>query len=221
MAKTVIYILEENFVDFVTEKIVGKMKELLREKEKIFVVLAGGNTPIPVYEKLGESNLPWEKIHFFLSDERYVPLLSEHSNFRNIEESFFKRIDIPKSNIHFVETSLPIEKACKRYEEEIKRITFRFDMSILGMGPDGHVASIFDLETGRKNKWVVPVPAQGNPNVPRITMTFTPLNTSQYVFFIIRGSEKRRRLVDILNGKKFPASFVKGQLKTVWFLNAS
>ena len=84
MEKTVIYLLEDGYVDFVVEKIRTKMEKLLEEKDKIFVILAGGKTPLPVYEKLAEQKLPWDRIHFFLSDERYVPLDSDQSNFRNI-----------------------------------------------------------------------------------------------------------------------------------------
>lgn len=190
MAKTVIYVLDEGYIEFAVEKIHGKLKKLLEEKERIYVVLAGGKTPLPVYERLADLNLPWNRIHFFLSDERYVPLDSDQSNFKNINGVLFSRIEVPSENIHFVDTSLPVEKACERYEMEI-RTAGQFDLSILGMGPDGHVASIFDPKTGKIERAVTFTPPSGDPMVPRITMTFRALNSSRYVLF--SSGEKRKR----------------------------
>jgi len=218
MEKTVIYLLEDGYVDFVVEKIRTKMEKLLEEKDKIFVILAGGKTPLPVYEKLAEQKLPWDRIHFFLSDERYVPLDSDQSNFRNINEVLFSRAKIPSSNVHYVDTSLPVEKACEKYERGIRSATDQFDLAILGMGPDGHVASIFDLETGNKDGLVTFTDPSGDPKVPRVTLTFRALNTSRYVFFLIRGKEKINRLTEILKEEPLPAYFVRGKEKTVWFV---
>jgi len=184
MEKTVIYLLEDGYVDFVVEKIHKKMKKLLEEKEKIFAVLAGGRTPLPVYEKLAEQKLPWNCIHFFLSDERYVPIDSDQSNFRNINEVLFSRAKIPSSNVHYIDTSLSIKKACEKYEREIRSIT---DPS-------------------------------GDPEVPRVTLTFRALNTSRYVLFLIRGKEKINRLAEILKEEPLPAYFVRGKEKTVWLV---
>ncbi|ABQ47602.1 6-phosphogluconolactonase [Thermotoga petrophila RKU-1] len=218
MEKTVIYLLEDGYVDFVVEKIHKKMKKLLEEKEKIFAVLAGGRTPLPVYEKLAEQKLPWNCIHFFLSDERYVPIDSDQSNFRNINEVLFSRAKIPSSNVHYIDTSLSIKKACEKYEREIRSITDQFDLAILGMGPDGHVASIFDLETGNKDVFVTFTDPSGDPEVPRVTLTFRALNTSRYVLFLIRGKEKINRLAEILKEEPLPAYFVRGKEKTVWLV---
>ncbi|KHC91548.1 6-phosphogluconolactonase [Thermotoga sp. Mc24] len=218
MEKTVIYLLEDGYVDFAVEKIHKKMKKLLEEKEKIFAVLAGGRTPLPVYEKLAEQKLPWNRIHFFLSDERYVSLDSDQSNFKNINEALFSRAKIPSSNVHYIDTSLSIEKACEKYEREIRSITDQFDLAVLGMGPDGHVASIFDLETGNKDVFVTFTDPSGDPEVPRVTLTFRALNTSRYVLFLIRGKEKINRLAEILKEEPLPAYFVRGKEKTVWLV---
>ncbi|PLV56182.1 6-phosphogluconolactonase [Thermotoga sp. SG1] len=217
MAKTVIYVLDEKYVELVVEKIHKKLKKLLEEKERVFAVLAGGKTPLPVYEELARLDLPWDRIHFFLSDERYVPLNSDQSNFKNINEVLFSRIEIPSENIHFVDTFLSVEKACERYEREI-RTADKFDLSILGMGPDGHVASIFDLKTGKIERAVTFTPPSGDPMVPRVTMTFKALNSSRYILFLIRGKEKKNRLAEILKGEPLPAGFVKGKEETVWFV---
>lgn len=218
MAQTVIYLIEESFVEFVAGKISDRLKSMLEEKEKVFLVLAGGKTPIPIYRTLAEYGLAWEKIHFFLSDERYVPLDSVHSNFKVIKEAFFERIRIPKENVHFIDTSLPLDEAAERYEREIRSLTHMFDLSILGMGTDGHVASIFDPKLGNSERWVMSVPPSGEPRVERISLSFSALNCSEYVYFVISGEEKKRKLAEILLGSPLPASFVRGRTETVWFL---
>lgn len=86
------------------------------------------------------------------------------------------------------------------------------------MGPDGHVASIFDLETGNKDVFVTFTDPSGDPEVPRVTLTFRALNTSRYVLFLIRGKEKINRLAEILKEEPLPAYFVRGKEKTVWLV---
>ncbi|MGB9789159.1 6-phosphogluconolactonase [Thermotoga caldifontis] len=219
MAKTVIYLLDEGFVEFTANVIFEKLRSLLSEKEKLFIVLAGGKTPIPVYETLARYNIQWEKIHFFLSDERYVPLDSERSNFKNISEALFKKVSVPDENVHFVDTNLPLERCAERYEREIRNTTDHFDVCILGMGPDGHVASIFDVELGKSERWVVTTPAAGDPHVRRISLTFNALNSAEYIFFVIGGEEKKKRLAEVLLDSPIPARHVRGKRETVWFVS--
>lgn len=219
MAKTVIYLLDEGFVEFVANKIFERLKSLLSEKEKLFIVLAGGKTPIPVYETLARYNIPWEKMHFFLSDERYVPLDSEQSNFKVISEALFRKVPVPDENVHFVDTDLSLERCVEKYEREIKNITDHFDVCILGMGPDGHVASIFDVELGKSERWVVATPAAGDPPVHRISLTFDALNSAEYIFFVIGGEEKKKRLTEVLLKRPIPARYVRGKRETVWFVS--
>ncbi|KAF2957944.1 6-phosphogluconolactonase [Thermotoga sp. Ku-13t] len=219
MARTVIYLLDEGFAEFVANTVFERLRSLLSEKEKIFIVLAGGKTPIPVYETLTKLSLPWERIYFFLSDERYVPLDSEQSNFKVISGALFGKVPIPKENIHFVDTSLPLERSAEKYEREIMNITDHFDVCILGMGLDGHVASIFDVELGKSERWVVTTPATGDPHVPRISLTFSALNSAEYIFFVIGGEEKKKRLTEVLLDRPIPASYVRGKWETVWFVS--
>lgn len=217
MAKTLIHVPRQDFYDFSFTLIVSKVQEILSRKSKLKIVIAGGKTPLPLYEKLARTDLPWDRLEFFLSDERLVPLDSNESNFKNIDRALFSKIKIPFENIHFFRTDLGPEKALELYLEDLKN-SGRFDVAILGMGEDGHVASIFEIEPSVWEKDVLIVPPSGTPKVARISLTLKTLNETDYVFFMIVGEEKKKRLLEALEGKIFPASLVNGRKETIWLI---
>ena len=200
------------------DMIIGKIKEVLAHQEKFSLALAGGSTPKGLYSLLAESpeycdHIPWQRIHFFWGDERHVPPDHAESNFHMASEAMLSKLPVPAENIHRVQAELPdAAKAASDYEQELKRFVRldtqklpRLDCVLLGMGPDGHTASLFPgtkaLQEKRRlvvSNWV------GKFNAHRITMTLPVLNNAAMVIFMISGKNKAEVLKDILEGEYRP-----------------
>jgi 6-phosphogluconolactonase len=168
------------------------------------LALSGGGTPRRLYEVLSgppyHGVFPWHRTHLFWGDERFVPHTDESSNYRMVREAMLSRAPIPAANIHPVQTEgLTHDAAASGYERELKsfygaqrldRARPLFDVVLLGLGPDGHTASLFPgtavLE--ERERWAAAVVG---PRPARITLTYPVLESSRHVAFLVAGKEKR------------------------------
>jgi 6-phosphogluconolactonase len=186
----------------------------------IAVALSGGSTPRRLYELMSKSALPWDKIHWFLGDERFVPHDDTDSNYRMIREALFDRAPVPQANIHPVTTEgLTPDDSARAYEAELRRFHGTaelhpdqplFHVTILGLGADGHTASLFPgaAVLGETARWVAPV--IGAKPEDRITLTYTAIDSSRYAIFLVSGAEKRDMLKRLLAGdQSIPAGRVR------------
>jgi 6-phosphogluconolactonase len=203
-----------------------------RQASRIHVALSGGETPRRTYEILSaepyRARFPWERVHFYQADERWVPPEDPSSNLRMLRESLLSRAPVPESNVHFVDTALSgPEEGARRYEE-ILRAAFpdppggypRFDAVLLGIGKDGHTASLFPGGAGPTagGTWVVAV-SGGDPPVPRVTLTLPVLSSAAQIIFLVSGAEKARALHGVLSGDPaLPAARVSPARGKVTFL---
>ncbi|MEJ2422143.1 MAG: 6-phosphogluconolactonase, partial [Acidobacteriota bacterium] len=183
------------------------------------------------------ADMPWEATHIFWGDERCVPPDSEDSNFRMAREALLDAVPIPESNIHRIPAEMsPPQKAAEVYEARLAehfRATARegkppaFDLLMLGIGGEGHTASLFPgspaLEEARR--WAVPVTApEGIVPAKRITLTLPVINAARRVFFLAAGAAKRPVLQDIRNdpekaARLYPAACVSPRDPVLWFLD--
>jgi 6-phosphogluconolactonase len=220
---------EEIFYKKAFDFVVRNIKNTLKKKDNFTLVLAGGNTPIPLYEKLATVELPWKKVHLFWGDERFLPVTDDGNNFKRAYEAFISKINIPPENIHRIRTEFSEPEICaQEYEKELLDFfgtTPEFDLTILGMGADGHTASIFPKSDAlnESKRLVVATPPLGNPRVPRITLTLKSINNSKNIIFLIAGLEKLGLIQEIVQNpekkfKEYPATLVKGKKKTIWFV---
>ena len=186
------------------------------------VALSGGSTPEPVYEALAAEPLPWERIQWFFGDERFVPPDDALSNFRMAHEAMLWRA--PPQLVHPVPTvGLSADAAAERYEQGLRSFfgeTPRFDATFLGLGPDGHTASLFPdspaLEETRR--WCRAVQAHGQQ---RVTLTFPILNASAHVAFLAAGEEKRPMLQKLQAGDNtLPAARIRPQGELRFFVDS-
>jgi len=200
-------------------------------RRAIAVALSGGETPRPVYEALTSSpyreRFPWDLVHFFQVDERWVPPDDPRSNRRMIEETLLSRGPVPRRNFHPIDTSLPAAAdGVRRYEDALREFFGtpaggfpRFDAILLGIGRDGHTASLFPgspaLEEGAA--WVVEA-AGGDPPLPRVTLTLPVLNAAARVVYVARGKEKAEAVHAVLFGGDSPAARVSPKRGTVTVL---
>jgi len=203
-------------------------------KNKITISLSGGSTPKAFFESLAyqyEKAIPWERIHFFWTDERCVPPFDKESNFKMTYDSLLSHVPVPSDNIHRVlgEKNPYEEKA--RYTNEISNHVEiingfpMFDLVLLGMGADGHTASIFPGQDAflHTREWVE-VSSHPESGQRRITLTGKVLNNAGTTAFLVAGKEKAEKISQIYSSssqaKKYPAFHVKplaGDL--YWFLD--
>ncbi|MEW6323980.1 MAG: 6-phosphogluconolactonase [Nitrospirota bacterium] len=193
-------------------RILAIAEDAVKERNTFRLVLSGGSTPKRLYEVLAASfrtRLPWHRVHFFWGDERCVDPHHPDSNYRLAREAFLEKLDIPGDNIHRMhgEASEP-DAAARGYEEEIRRhFGLRledpppcFDLVLLGMGADGHTASLFPGTRGLREttRWVTANP--GPRETTRLTLTPVILNQAAWVIFMVAGADKARMLAEVLDG---------------------
>jgi 6-phosphogluconolactonase len=196
---------------------------LAKDSEGVFrVSLSGGSTPKRLYELLATRFLevfPWNRVHWYFGDERYVAAADEKSNYRMVEQAMFSHAPIPRDNIHRVitESETP-DIAAGRYQAGLQRVYGSqvldkarplFDVMLLGLGEDAHTASIFPGNKAMKEQdaWVVSVP-DGTPPT-RITMTYPVLNSARHAAFLIAGEGKKPALERVVRGdKSAPAAHI-------------
>jgi 6-phosphogluconolactonase len=169
----------------------------------ISIALSGGSTPKPVYQKLPESEkIPFNRIEFYQVDERYVPHDNPESNYKMIFESLIKKVKNDLKDFHYYDTSLPIDEALTKYSKEIDDI--KFDLTILGMGTDGHIASLFPgsdaLNENEKN--TVHAETQKHNIKDRLTITIPVIKRSRKILMLLKGREKSQILKELQHSEK-------------------
>jgi 6-phosphogluconolactonase len=202
---------------------------------RIAICLTGGSSPKKLYQLLAtetyRSKIPWDRVHWFIGDERFVPTSDGRNNMSMARAAFLDQC-APAANIHPIptDTANP-DEAARRYERELQSFYGvdelssakpLFDVVLMGVGPDGHTASLFPgypaiEETGR---WVVGVPqAHVEPFVPRVTLTLPALASCHEMLFEIAGAEKRAILTRVLGDENLPASRALSAGETVWLVD--
>ncbi|MBI1749383.1 MAG: 6-phosphogluconolactonase [Acidobacteria bacterium] len=194
-------------------------KESAGRQGRFTVALAGGNTPLALYELLAtqptfRTLLPWEKSHFFWGDERHVPPDHADNHYRKAQAAMFSRVTLPAENIHRVPAENPdAAAAAGEYEAELRRFFDlqpgklpRFDLALLGMGPDGHIAALFpgSEALGVQDRLAVAT-RDASLNTEWITLTLPVLNNAATVVFLACGREKAETLREVLRRVEHPA----------------
>lgn len=217
------------------ERIAGEIAAAVHRRGMASMVLAGGKTPAMTYGMLAaDYAISWERVHLFFGDERWLPAEHPESNFLMVKKTLLDKISLPEQNLHAIDYNAESpEKAASRYNEKIKDFLYSeqpaggwayFDLTILGMGEDGHTASLFPgralLEEKKLYAAAVSEPA-GKPMVPRISMTYPALARSRKILFLIGGVKKETILNDILQGRNcdlYPAAAVRAVEEVRWLV---
>jgi 6-phosphogluconolactonase len=211
------------------------MARIAANSGRIAICLTGGSSPKKLYELLVthayRDKIPWGRIHWFIGDERFVPVSDPRNNMA-VARGIFLDAQALASHIHPIPTDVanPDESAA-RYERELTsfygadrldRARPLFDLVLMGVGPDGHTASLFPgypalQETTR---WVVGVPeAHVEPFVPRVTLTLPALASCREMLFEVSGSSKREILTRVLGGENLPAASARSEGETVFLVD--
>ena len=212
-------------------------RQAVATKGRIAVALAGGSTPrsayaVLAYEDKRANPLPWQRIHIFFGDERHVPPDHAESNYGMVRDALLRHVLIPAENVHRIHGELDAPAAADQYEEELRR-HFQlqhgqlplFDLVMLGMGDDGHIASLFSatsavVEASRlvTANWVEQLRQY------RLTLTFPVLNNACEIMFLVAGSSKARVIDDVFKGdarsSRYPVHKVKpAHGRVLWLLD--
>jgi len=198
------------------------------------ICLSGGSTPRRLYQLLADAPyreaMPWERVHWFWGDERFVPWDHPDSNYRMAREAMLAHVPAPAQNIHGIVTAGDPAEAARAYERVLKSYYGAaaldparplFDVELLGLGPDGHTASLFPgtkvLE--ERQRWVAEV-VGAKPEV-RITLTYPLLESARHTAFLVAGADKREPLTRVLAGdRELPAARLHPVGELVWFVDA-
>ncbi len=187
--------------------------DAIHERDRFTVALSGGSTPRALYQLLASDvwrdGVDWSKTHFFWGDERWVPSTDKQSNFRMANEALLSKVPVPPGNVHRIETGdgEPAESA-EEYEEEIRKFFGgrpQFDLDLLGLGANGHTASLFPHRpTLHVRDRLVVADYIDEVKMNRITFTVPLINASRTNLFLVNGAEKAAVLKDVLHGPDIP-----------------
>lgn len=202
------------------EIFVDASNRAVAQRGRFAVVVSGGRTPEGLYRLLADAaeyrdRIPWRASHFFWGDERCVPPAHPDSNFKMAFSAMLSKLDLPAENIHRIRAELPSAQAAQDYEDELRRFFSlgegqwpEFDLVLLGMGPDGHTASLFPgSEAVREKKRLVLAPWVPKLSSFRITLTPPVFNAAKAVTFLVAGEDKAVALEAVLEGEPDPEQF--------------
>lgn len=207
-------------LSYLKDSFIHTMRESIERQGNCTIALSGGTTPQIFYKTLAaETQLPWDKLYFFMVDERFVPFGHADHNFTTIQKAFFDLVPIPPQNLYSIDTSLTSASlAAAAYDRSIQQF-FKvhspqsfpsFDIILLGIGPDGHTASLFPGTSALEEKSLCSISVQTNSvKHERITLTFPVLNNAKNVFFLVTGADKQNILRKIcVEQADYPAARV-------------
>ena len=211
---------------YAAEKIVETAKQSIEKRGQFTIALAGGSTPKSLYQLLSSDDfkkrIDWSKTFFFFGDERDVLPDNAESNFRMADENLFALLNIAEANVFRWQTELSdAEEIAEKYAGAVKNFFVlagnklpRFDLILLGMGNDGHTASLFpNTEALNEREKIAVANLVEKLNTTRLTFTFPAINNARNIFFLVKGADKGEALKTVLEGKfqpgKFPAQAVK------------
>lgn len=218
------------------EEVVRATNQAVAERGRFAIALSGGSTPKSLYNLLAtnaRTSLPWDRMFFFWGDERHVPPKDPESNYRMVEEAMLSKVPVPAGNVFRIAAENPdAAAAAEAYEQTLRKFFQlkagefpRFDLILLGMGPDGHTASMFPGTAGLQERsrlvianWVDKLKTR------RLSFTLPVLNAARSVVFMVSGTDKATVLRSVLEedvpGEQYPAKLVQPKDgKLTWFLD--
>jgi 6-phosphogluconolactonase len=211
------------------------MRDAIAQRGRFAIALSGGHTPAKMYslwaqEATYREETPWQRVHLFWGDERYVSGTDPLSNYRMTRETLLSRVPLPAANIHPMPTNVsPPEQAAAQYDAELRNFfgttPHAFDLQLQGLGIEGHTASLFpgSPALNEKKAWVVAVRAPAEPP-QRLTLTPVVLNRGRNTIFLVAGKDKREILAALREEptsgpSKYPAGQIRPAGRVLWLLD--
>jgi 6-phosphogluconolactonase len=211
---------------------VDRLRMAINERQSCAIALSGGSTPQPLYAALAHTDLPWERIHIFWGDERYVAPTDPDSNYGMTRRVWLDLVPIPAANVHPMRTDFADPQAAAADYEDRLAAHFGlaagefpiFDVMLLGMGDDGHTASLFP-HTAALSVVDRLVTVGDKDGQPRLTLTFPTIDRSRSTIFLVAGASKQAALAEIFaptgDANAYPSRGIKPQGELLWLLDAA
>jgi 6-phosphogluconolactonase len=218
----------DSLANVAAQRFTALASSAIAERGCFVVALSGGSTPRPVYALLAEeplvSRVDWARSHIFWGDERCVPPDHPDSNYRMASQALLDHVAIPEQNVHRIQGELPPDEAAAVYRAELREVLGedgRFDLVLLGMGADGHTASLFPgtMAVDERERDAVAVYVE-KLTIWRVTLTLPVINASRRVMFVVSGANKAPVLARVHAGEALPAGLVQprdGRL--IWLMD--
>ncbi|HKV04217.1 MAG TPA: 6-phosphogluconolactonase [Candidatus Acidoferrales bacterium] len=217
------------------EELLRTLQDAVRQRGRFAIALAGGRTPAKLYALWAHAaehgvRTPWDRVHLFWGDERYVPASSPFRNYRMARETLITGVPIPAANVHPMPTDFPKpDRAAEAYESDLRSFfgaaAPAFDLQLLGLGVEGHTASLFPGSPAleEKQRWVAAVEVPAKPP-QRLTLTPVVLNQARNTLFLVSGADKRE-IIGALRSEpdaqqsQYPAGRIQPAGRVVWMLD--
>ncbi|PJJ63186.1 6-phosphogluconolactonase [Compostimonas suwonensis] len=221
----------------VAARFLTKTVDILEESAEAHIVLTGGSVGIAVLAAINSSSardtVDWSRVHFWWGDDRWLPEGDAERNDRQAADALLDHIAVPGENVHPFATSdsgLDLDTAALAYAEELAEHAEdgaslpRFDITFLGVGPDGHIASLFPDQPGIRVTETTTIPVRNSPKPPpeRLSLTRPAINSSERIWLVLAGADKASALGLALAGASYtdvPAAGAKGRKRTVFFVD--
>lgn len=224
-----------NTLNELNEAFTAWMKEILKQRKSITVCLSGGSTPKSLFDywaKHHKNDIDWSNIKFFWGDERCVPPTHDESSYKMTKEHLFDHVPVPSEHIFRIQGENSPETEVKRYAEILRKEldapngTPSFDLLMLGMGDDGHTASIFPHEIALwRSPEICVVGTHPETGQKRVSLSGKTINAAKRIAFLVTGEKKAEKVKEIINNpetsaKKYPAALVQPESGDLyWFLD--
>jgi 6-phosphogluconolactonase len=208
--------------------VVARVRTAIAARQSCSIALSGGSTPQPLYAALATIDLPWHQIHVYWGDERYVAPTHSDSNYGMAKKVWLDLVPMPAENIHPMPTDLADpQMAAAAYEREIQLqggLMPAFDIILLGMGDDGHTASLFP-HTAALSVRDRAVTVGDKDGQPRLTFTSTLINRARSVIFLVSGTSKKPALAAVFapagDADLYPSRLIQPEGELLWLLDAA
>ena len=197
------------------QEILNFAKQSILEKDCFSIVLTGGQSVLGLYKILSKADSNWDKWHIYISDERFLPKEHKDRNDRIINKIWLENSSIPQKNIKYIQAELGLVEAQEEYEEVLKKIN-KFDVVLLSMGEDGHIASLFPNNSYPNDQTVVIESNSPKPPKQRLSMSYEQLNKSNYIFKLVIGKSKQQAVYLLQQDANLPIIKVTGECEKMY-----
>lgn len=211
------------------EYFVTRVGQLVEEQSQVHVQLTGGTVGIATLSAIAEREdahlLDWSKVHFWWGDERYVASNSTDRNAVQARKALLSKIAIVEENVHefpATDSGLSLDEAEHLFSAEVKMQEPHFDLALVGMGPDGHVCSLFPGKpVAEPEAWVIAEPDSPKPPAQRLSFSYGAMNSVNEILFVVAGADKSPAVKQVFDedAEKLPAAKIAGRQKTIWFID--
>lgn len=233
MAKTVVNRFKDatSVADNTAAALIKKLQELLDNKPEVHLVLTGGTVGIATLAALSANpdrvKVDFTRVHLWWGDERFVSSDSADRNALQAKNALLKNLDLDASKVHefpSTDTGLTLEQAAAVFSAHVEEVKPNFDIVLLGMGPDGHVASLFPGKSEPEaGLWVIAEADSPKPPPQRLSFTYAALNSSDEVWFVVAGADKQDAVAVAMGDEPqaLPVGRVHGKVLTQWFIDST